>query len=412
LWLLCRRAMATAKGNFAQKGMVISMGIGVFLYFFFFGYYEVTCDEKQKARVLNFFLRRGISAYPTGASSWRIAHRYGKALREAQESTMGLSLGSLRGLPMYLKTYRSRIGLAVGALVSLGIVLLASRVVWRVEVSGNENIPSALIISELAEMGFGEGSSTKKTDFAALSDAYRLKHSEIAHMDIYCIGSIAYVKVIESSLQEAPTEKPPAHLVAKEDAVIESFDVLSGKPTVSVGSVVRRGELLVSGLVDGAHEDVFLHAEGKVFGRVNKELIVEIPYQQSIHTAQEVKTVGFRVNFFGKTINIFKNAGNLPPSYGTIVEEEKWFLPSGKTVPMSFAVTKAVLYRTQTVRLSESEALKLAFASLKRDVIAVVGDGYLLSKDATAIAGEESCTVKCTVTYVDNIATEQTIEVK
>ena len=388
------------------------MGIGVFLYFFFFGYYEVTCDEKQKARVLNFFLRRGVTAYPTAACSWRIAHRYGKVLREAQESTMRLSLGTLRGLPLYLKTYCSRIGLAVGALVSLAIILLGSRVVWRVEVSGNANIPSALIISELEEMGFGEGSSTKKTNFAALSDAYRLNHAEIAHMDIYCIGSIAYVRVIESALHEAPEEKSPAHLVAKEDAVIESFDVLSGKPTVALGSVVRKGELLVSGIVEGAHEDVFLHAEGKVFGRITKELIIEIPYKQSMLATENIKTIGFRVNFFGNPINIFRNTGNLPPSYGTIVEEEKWLLPSGKTVPISFAVTKAVSYRTEAVRLSESEALKLAFASLKRDVIATVGDGYLLSKNVTAIAGEESCTVKCTVTYVDDIAEQQTIEVK
>ena len=79
-------------------------------------------------------------------------------------------------------------------------------------------------------------------------------------------------------------------------------------------------------------------------------------------------------------------------------------LPSGKTLPITVREYRAVLYETETVELSESEALRLAFVTMREKIAVAVGDGEMIAKELTAQAGENSCVVQCRLTYLTNIA--------
>ncbi len=386
------------------------MGIWISFYHFLFGYYILHCEEHRRARFLDLFMQKGIAAYPLGECEWKVSSRYKRQLREAcAEWRMELELGEIEGLPLLIKRYRSRVGLLAGALAAALLTVLLQSVVWRVEVSGNVNIPNKTIERNLAALGFGEGSYIKRSDLLAVADEYRLIHGDIAHMDIYCTGTVAHVRVIESTSGDSETEKAPASLVAERDAVIHSLDISHGSVTVAPGEVVKAGDLLVSGVVDGAHESVLLHAEGRVYGMLSDDIVVEIPLERTQSRVKERKNIGFKINFFGKSINICGNTGNLPPTYGTIVEEEVAVLPSGKTLPFSIERTVAVLYEEEAEILTEKEAFRLAFASLKAKLAALLEDGYLVSKVTAAEAVGGYCIVKCTATYITDIAKEQPI---
>lgn len=380
------------------------MGFRIFLYFFLFGYYEVTIEEKQKARVLNYFLRKKIAAYPVNATVFRVAARNKKELEMAANYSLRITLGEVFGVWALLKKHRARLGILLGMLASLFLLYFSSKVVWRVDVSGNELLSEREIVSNLETMGVGEGSMIGSLDFSAVSDSYRLLHPEIAHMDIYAVGTVLNVRVIESSHPKTASPSKPCHLVAACDAVIESFDVLHGKSVVKVGNVVKKGDLLVSGIVDGVHADTLLAAEGAVFGRVSDEIVITIPYERRIQTVKSTQKVGRKIIFFGKTINICRNTGNLPSTYGTIEEEVVWTLPNGKSLPFRVYEQTAVLYEEQTVTLSVSGASRLAFDALKENISALVGDGYLVSKAVSAEAREDAFVVTCRLSYVKNIA--------
>lgn len=386
-----------------RKG--VGMGFLNRLYHFVFGFFLLRSEEHQRARLLNLFLKEKIMAYPC-ADGFLIAARY-RAKAERALATQGIevSVGKTQGFPTFLRQHRSRVGILVGILLAGVLLYLASGTVWRVEVSGNENISEKEIEYDLKEIGFGIGSSIRKSDFVALCDALRLRHAEIAHADIYCVGTVAHVRIREAENPPKDAQKEGvAHLVSTSDAIVTSFDVKHGTVAVKEGQVVKRGELLVSGVVNGVHGDTLLCAEGKVYGRVSEEITVEIPYLQVKQSAVNTQNLNFTLFFFGKPINIQKNAGNLPPTYGTIIEEEKWTLWGGIPLPFSFLTEKAVTYRAEEVRLDTSEALRLGFATLKGKIEAKLSDGYLVSKSTTAEATDEGCLIKCTLTYVTCIS--------
>ena len=389
------------------------MGFLTKIYHFLFGYYLVRCEEKEKNKLVNLFFKQRITAYPKEDSCFLISAQYRKKTEEALlKESIKVDFGERMGLPALAYRYRRRVGLLLGALAVCVILCLSSSVVWRVEVSGNERLSSEEIVGDLAEIGFGEGSRIRKTDFAELSTALRLRHGEIAHADIYCVGTVAHVRIREVlDPQKNEKDEAPAHLVASRDAVIESFDVKHGTVVTETGKVVKAGELLVSGIVAGAHGDVILHAEGKVYGRVTDEIIIEIPYKQTVQVALGSEKGDFTLFFFGKAINIRKNAGNLPTTYGTIVEREKWTLWNGYTLPISYLREKAVSLESQSVTLSHQEATSLAYAKLKGKIESTLSDGYLISKSVAATLSDDACILKCTLTYVSCISETKPIGV-
>ncbi len=383
------------------------------IYRFLFGYFFLWCEEGDKTKLLNFFLAEKITAYPEKEKGFSLARADRKKVKKAlDEKRIIAQIGEEKGLPPFLFQHRRRVGLAAGLFAAFLIVTLSSRVVWRIEVSGNERVSVQEIVSDLESIGFGEGSVIRRTDFAELSTALRLKHDEIAHADIYAVGTVVYVHVREAVLpQKEEGNKTPAHLVASRDAVIEGFDVRHGSTVVKNGYVVKKGDLLVSGIVSGAHGDVLLHADGRVYGRVTDEIVIEMPYEQSVLVANGYQKGNFTLFFFGKEINIQKNAGNLPTTYGTIVEREKWSLPGGKLLPISWAQEKYVFFKNEKRTLSPSEALHLAHAELKRKLTATLDGGRLITKSVATEMSESGCILKCTVSYVTCISEIKTIDV-
>ncbi len=386
------------------------MGFLLRMYYFLFGYYRVRCDEAQKGAVLNLFVQKKIPVLYDTEFSWCVSVFHKSELEKAAKGVhLSLKIGEIEGFPAVAWRFRKRIGLVVGVLFALFIVFWAESVVWRVEVIGNEKIPAESIRLNLQALGFGEGANKKEADFLELSNAYRLRHQEIAHMDIYCVGTVAYVHVIESEHGGKEGSEGVGNLIASKDAVIHSIDVLHGKVVVKEGEVVKKGDLLVNGVVDGAHESRLLMAEGSVYGTVTEEILIEIPYKQKKEAVKETRETGFAINFFGKTIKFHRNTGNLPPTYGTIVKRDVAVMPSGKTLPFSLLRYSAVICEEGEEILSETEALRLAFAKLKGKISALTKNGYLISKETTAQAMEDMCIVKCTIVYVTDIAEKQAI---
>ena len=241
-------------------------------------------------------------------------------------------------------------------------------------------------------------------DFAAISNEYCLSHKEVAWMSIYRVGTTVKVKIIESEAQNSPSLPPYANNVAKEDAVIESLGVVHGTALVKKGQTVKKGDLLVSGILKGDQKDILICAEAFVVGRVEKEVSVFIPYKQTYPEAQETTLECVTLDFFGKKINISLKSGQNAESCGTIVKEEVFTLPNGKVLPVSIYLTKRVSYEQKEVLLSKEEALRLGYTTLKNKLSAMIQDGTMLKKNITASATEEGIYVYGTVCYSVDIA--------
>ncbi|MBE6655399.1 MAG: hypothetical protein E7609_00815 [Ruminococcaceae bacterium] len=376
------------------------------LYVRFLGYYRVSAGEKYKTRLQNLFLKLRINAYSDGAHGFYIKRQDKIRLCEgAKRERLSLSVNGPFGVGHRLVESRHRIGIPLGVILAVVILVCASRLVWRVEISGNENIASRTITEELSKLGFGVGTKTNAENYDDIIAAYRLSHPEIAWMGIYTKGTTAYVRVIErKTVGEIDEASVQSHLVASCDALIVRLGIEHGTATVKLGSVVKKGDVLALGMISGAHYDTVLRAEGEVIGRVCENVTVEIPYLMTEKSEKKRKIVGFDLIFFENVINILKKTSKTPTDYVIIERKEMLTLPGGLSLPLGCTVREAIYYEEIARSLDKKEAILEGYALLSQKIREAVEEGELLSRKIRVEENEDACVLHATIEYTKNIA--------
>ncbi len=378
---------------------------------FFLGGYVVSVAERDRLRAIALWMRLAISSREESRCRFLLPVFFYKRVKAAAEREgIGLTLEGRRGIIALLIAVFGRHGAVLGAAVACLLVAFSSSLVWRVEIEGNECLGTREIKAVLGEAGVREGARHKSLDENAAEAALQLALPEVAWASVYRRGTTVYVKLRERSAGSVPSaHDAPAHLVAATDAIVREIHSVHGQVVTERGRVVRKGDLLISGIVAGAHSDRLLSAEGEVIGEVGGEITVRIPYAQTENLPISQKTGRFQIIFFGKTINIFQNTGNFTPSYGTIIEERGIELGRHLALPITLRSERWVEYESTEVRLSREEAYAYANATLQRRIAETVGEGELILKSITEQSDGEGCTLSCRIVYTKNIAERQKI---
>ena len=370
-----------------------------------FGYYRVTVEPRYRTRLQNLLFTARIVAYEEGEAFLISRAQKDRLLTFAKRDRLSVSVSELLGLPKLLRTHKHRIGIPIGIVFGVFLLFLGTHTVWRVEVLGNQTISSEKIEASLSAVGFGVGSRTKRASYDDIIASCRVSNPEIAWMGIYTVGTTAYVKVIENNAQTGDQDKAtPSHLVASEDSMILRMDVTHGTAVVKKGSVVKKGDLLVLGLVEGAYHDTILSAEGEVIGRVREEFAVKIPYKQEEKIETGRQKLSFSVNFFKKEINIFKRTSKKELDYVIIERKEGISLPNGRSLPFGYTVREAVFYETSERELEKAEAIREGVATLAQTVKNATAGGEILSRKVAIKEEDGACILYATVEYTKNIA--------
>ena len=376
------------------------------------GFFTVLPQEGEKEKFLNLLLEMKIPALAEENGGYRVPLRFRKKLTNgAEKHKVRLQIGKPEGLPGFFFRYRMRVGVVAGLFLFSVMLVVGTNIVWRVEVEGTDAVGALQIRDGLAEIGFGVGSYIPAQNFTALAGRYRATHPEIAWMSVYCTGTVARVRVITAEKTEETQIPSVANLVAAEDGVITGIHVSHGTPCVRPGQVVKKGDLLISGIVSGANADTLLCAEGTVLAALEKEIVIDVPLKQTKTVATPAFTRNIGLNFFGKNINISLNTGKTDTTYGTIERESFLSLPGGIRLPVSFVRTDGVLYREEQVNLTEDEAVHLAYEKLKTTLAATLDGGTVLTKSVTVQTDGVTCILTCRLRYETDIARLSAVEV-
>ena len=370
------------------------------------GYYRIRTEEKYRTRLQNILLVLRIPSYADKNGSFFIS-RFDKQRVQAaaKRERLPLSVSGMLGVPRFLKTQRYRIGIPIGVLLGTLLVAIGSNTVWRVDISGNEMISEEKIEEELAEIGFGVGSRCTGTDYDSLIATYRLLHPEIAWMGIYTQGTTAYVRVIENERRkEEKNIVLPSHLIATEDAIIERMEIAHGTSVVRQGSVVKKGDILALGIANGAYYDRILPAEGVVIGKVSKQLSVIIPRveEEKKEIFREIESLS--LNFFQKTINIFKKNNKNALDYVIIKRKEVLRLGERLPLPWGYTVKETVYYTVEQTKREEDVLIRDGMSAMDAMIRNEVGEGELLSKKIHTEEKDGAIVIYATVEYTKNIA--------
>ena len=112
-------------------------------------------------RLMNVCAQNGISFW---ALEWRDGHTLSMTVRQedrkqlwklAERVGCTVETEGSRGLPAFLARFRTRYAFLAGFALSLAAVCILSSFVLTIQVTGNETVPTGVILSELRRLGDG-----------------------------------------------------------------------------------------------------------------------------------------------------------------------------------------------------------------------------------------------------------------
>ena len=344
---------------------------------FLVGYRKFTVSEEEVLAAARLFLTHKISVRFKN-NSFVVSERKSREIERIIGTRVKFSNSKMLGLGGFLYENRKRWGVISGILITAFLLFFSSDFVWDVRIEGSEGGAEEMIKAELSECGFSVGSRWSKTDLGKI-EALFLSRSEYASwVNVNRRGTVAYVSVVDKNLHHPPEEKVGySNLVAECDAVIEDVIVNEGIAMVKRGDVVRRGQVLISGIIPEELGGGFCYAEGSVIGRISDEISITVSEKESVKIKDERKIGGIKLNFFGFSANIFKTYRNFSKEYD-IIEKNKAFRLFGRTLPISFSVEYKEPYTVKIIDLKKDELIASASEKMAVAVASVLGDGTLI----------------------------------
>ena len=325
-----------------------------------------------------------------------------------QKHGINAEFAEIKGVFSSLQGMRKRYGIIFGFIFLLSVMMYSSRVVWKIEINGSDGLGDQEIINQLETAGFSLGTYIPGIDYDELHNKILLNSENISWISINIVGNVATVEVKKKIDCEEKNTPLYTNVVAKYDGYIESIVVQQGKKVVKNGDVVKKGEILISGVINSQAEGVrYEQAMGQVKAYVNKTILIEIPfiYTKKEYTGNKYTETCYKIYNF--PINFLSKYGNQTLLYDTIEKKEKLCFLGISSIPIEITTVAYYEYVLKEVRLSVSEAVDLAFAELRRELDAQLNGAELIDKEVKTYYDSEAFYIECMLYCLEDIAMEQ-----
>lgn len=212
------------------------------------------------------------------------------------------------GLPFAVYAYRKRLGLLVGAALAMSIVYASTCVFWDIRLECNGEYDSKQVLASLKELDLYQGANIKSLNVPRAELQFLVNNPHFSDIAINVQGTVAVVKLRVRTQGTRQEEKTGAYNVtAAESGIIHSVTAIKGVPTVKKGDTVAEGDTLITGVMQGAYGEYYIHhAHGSVTATVYREFTVIIPLKstEKVYTGKTQQKTAYTV--LGKRFNMFK----------------------------------------------------------------------------------------------------------
>ena len=296
-----------------------------------------------------------------------------------------------------------RWGFVAGLALCFLAVSFFSRFVLVVEVTGNETVPTPVILSQLRRAGVRPGAyGPAIREMEAANDALR-GLPELSYLAVNIYGTRAQVVVHEA--EEKPRlldEDIPADVVARADGIIEDIQAEAGQPLFQDGDVVAKGEVLITGELDLKEPEygtvdlgrLVVRASGSVSARTWRTLEETVPLSGwgKAYTGEERK--GYDVKIFWLELDFFENSSISGGRYDKITETEQLSL-FGRPVPVWLTTETLRPYELEERAVDREEAaLRLEQAlRVRLEQLMAANAGQVLRTDLVSKEADGRLTV-------------------
>jgi len=285
------------------------------------------------------------------------------------------------GFPFVTRLLFKRIWFAIGLALFFMLIGILSTFIWSIEVVGNNTIPTQTILQVAKDNGL-----------YPLQSSFRLPHKDklakqllnnidgVNWIGIEHTGTKVLIKVVEMTLPEKREAQSYRHLIASNDAVITYMITNVGKPVVKEHMRVKKGDILISGIIGSERHSEIVVADGEVRGLVWYEYKAELPLTHSILTyTGEVKRKNYIV--IGDRTFRFKNK-TLQFEQSELTQKYNPLVLFNYELP--FGILKETEYESRNIQseLSKEEAKQIALQQAKKRLLEKSGaDSKVISEN-------------------------------
>lgn len=367
-------------------------------------------EESSKEALLDHFLRNGIRAKcfcqteKDGLYCDIPINAVKKIAPSLDKLNIIVYIINIWGLKVFLNRFFKRTGLVIGALLFCVMLWASTFFVWRIEIKGDTAHSKEVFGEFLLANGVYEGAFIGSIDRVAVANDLVARYPEISWAAINLRGTTLVLEVMDTVLPEGQQKQSSDIVIAKSDGVIKGLEIYSGRPSVSPGEVVKKGDMLIAGYISGNGlqytEQPLLRyegARGRVFADVTQALDAFAPYEKEELCITSKHVVGAAVELFGKQI-LIGGEGD------TGSEKKKITVFGVAELPVSYKVYHRHVTETKKVCLSAEQARLSAERQIYAKIREACQDGEISSLKIRFEEREDGVSARATVSYVTDIA--------
>ncbi|MGI6554323.1 MAG: sporulation protein YqfD [Bacillota bacterium] len=401
------------------------------------GYVVIVVEGKQIERFINMAVSRGYNLWDISQPRENVLTArvdvsvYPRLRHIARTCRCKMKISRKRGLPFTAVKMRKRKMLFAGAVIFFLALYVLSSFIWSVEVTSSRElrtITEQQVLDAAARYGIKRGALRYAIDNRKAAEALEKEFMEVSWVGIEIRGTKVIIDVVEKIFPEEDERSRPGNIVAQKDGVIKEILVLSGEPKAAAGDTVKKGDILISGIIypelpeereEKAGEDTgdeddkeqpeeprYVSARGIVRARVWYEAKTRVPLVQHKEelTGQKQQVVVLRI---GEEEVTLKNQakGKKYKHFRTDRDIKRLSLWKYR-LPVELVTTTYHQVEKVDIYLSMVEARSQAEEAAMKDISSSLPEGAEVVSRRTVItsANEKELRAKVYVETLENIA--------
>lgn len=385
------------------------------------GYFEFSVNGRFPERFLNLASRNGVNLWNMTGEKESIKAK-AKIVDAGLISTFarktGTELTVIReyGLPHLCAKYKERAGLLAGLILGSLLCAYLSGFVWSIRINAPEGINEYEIRSELRELGLYEGIRFDRSDISELEMQLKIKDKRISWLSINEFGTALSVEISPKEEAEKNSDKDKnavSNLKSTADGTITKIKVRKGKATVQIGDGVRKGQLLVSGIVEYTDGSSLLtDCDGEIYAETSSRIIFELPKNTEILQTDENYIFKREINILGIQIPL-SVCGNPDGSYVRTTHNYKLTF-GGNDIPVGIKEEVWQKYDKVSTDIKKEEAEKILENRRKLYELFLVGNSekQILERSENLTETDDSYVLTVNYEIEENICEKSYIEIK
>ena len=327
------------------------------------------------------------------------------------------------GLVHHMLNLWARKEIIISIVVSCLILFVLSNIVWKINITGVSVDVEKKIDEQLTAHGLYEGAWSYSFESLDIIQQKILNSvPELLYIGIEKKGTTYHVDAVEKLIVKEPEKKQNQHLVAAKNGIIKKMFIKEGQPVVNVHDFVKKGDRLVSGIIEEENmdeneenkleevENKTVSANGEVYANTWYEVNVTSSLKRNHHKLPGDKMIKhyLKVKDFYLPIWGFKK---IPFEHYVIEKEEKKVKLLKWEIPL--IISENTIYHQEdfTETRTVEEAKEQAINHVKNDLKLKLGTEAEILKYYVLHESEESGKVKLNlyISVLEDIATAQPI---